>query len=103
LKTFILAILISVVFQAHAQDEGDGLDISEKRRLEKLEREVSNLGAERERARAAKQETHTQIKHNIRGITDRTRLDILEKRRLEKLEREVSNLGAERERARAAK
>ena len=54
MKTFILAILISVVFQAHAQDEGDRLDVSEKRRLEKLEREVSNLGAERARARAAK-------------------------------------------------
>ena len=78
-------------------------DISEKRRLEKLESEVSNLGAERERARAAKQETNTQIKHNIRSITDRTRLDISEKQRLEKLESEVSNLGAERERARAAK
>ncbi len=103
MKTFILAILISVVLQAHAQDEGDGLDVSEKRRLEKLEREVSKLGAERERARAAKQETNTQIKHKIRSIIDRTRLDISEKRRLEKLEREVYNLGAERERARAAK
>jgi coenzyme F420-reducing hydrogenase delta subunit len=102
MKAFILILLISVALQVHAQDGGGGQERSEKFRLEKLEKAVSELGAERERARAAKQEakTNTLIERNI---CDRTRLDLLESHRLEKLEKAVSELGAERQRARAAK
>ena len=105
MKAFILILLISVALQVHAQDGGGGQEFSEKFRLEKLERGVCELGAERERARAAKQEakTNTLIERNICDSNDRTRLDLLESHRLEKLEKAVSELGAERQRARAAK
>ena len=105
MKAFILILLISVALQVHAQDGGGGQELSEKSRLEKLERGVCKLGAERERARAAKQEakTNTLIERNICDSNDRIRLDLLESHRLEKLEKAVSELGAERQRARAAK
>jgi hypothetical protein len=101
MKAFILILLISVAFQVHAIDGGSGQELSEKRRLEKLERSVCELGAERERERAAKQgaQINTQIERNICDSNDRTRLDLLEGRRLEKLESGVSELGVERERA----
>lgn len=118
MKLFIFAILILVAFQVHAKDGVNKVDHAgkslldkgindEKHRLERLEMEVSRLGAERERARAAKQEatTTTQIKRNVHGVNGSKKFDFseIEKRRLEKLETEVSKLGAERERARAAK
>ena len=67
MKAFILILLISVALQVHAQDGGGGQELSEKSRLEKLEKAVCELGAERERARAAKQEakTNTLIERNI--------------------------------------
>jgi len=65
MKTFILAILISITFQVHAGD----LIFFNKYRLEKLENKSSNLGTEREQEwgqerREAK--TDTQVKVNER-------------------------------------
>lgn len=62
MKAFILILLISVALQVHAQDGGGGQELSEKFRLEKLERGFCELGAERERARAAKQEANQEVK-----------------------------------------
>ena len=105
MKAFILILLISVAFQVHAKNGDGGQELSEKRRLEKLERGVCELGAERERERAAKQgvQINTQSDRNFCDGNDGTKLDSLEKRRLEKLENGVSELGINRERARAAK
>jgi hypothetical protein len=117
LKLSIFVILVFVAFQLHAKDEVDKvnnvgklrldkLNHNENGRLEKLEVEVSKLGAERERARAAKQGvTITQTKHNVHGVNGSKNFDFLEieKHRLEELDIEVSKLGAERARIRATK
>lgn len=117
MKLPIFIILVLVVFQLHAKDgvdkvnnvgklRLDKLNHDENSRLEKLEVEVSKLGAERERARAAKQGvTITQTKSSDHGVNNSKKFDLLkiEKRRLEKLDLEVSKLGAERARVRDAK
>jgi uncharacterized protein (DUF2461 family) len=73
--------------------------ISNTERLEKLERGVAELGAERERARIIRQGIHddSEAKHNIINRNDKTTRVISNTERLEKLERGVSELGAERE------
>ena len=117
LKLSIFVILVLGALQLHAKDEVDKvnnvgklrldkLSHDENSRLEKLEVEVSKLGAERERARATKQgERMIQIKGSAHGINSSKKFDLLEieKRRLKKLDTEVSKLGAERARLRAAK
>ena len=102
MKISLLVILIFFSFQIYAKDTNNFLIISDKNRLERLEKGVAKLGAEREHARNIKQKYHNKLqdgnniifrnKKNIRIISD--------KERLEKLEQGVSNLGAERERAR---
>jgi len=62
MKTFILAILISITFQVHAGD----LIFFNKYRLEKLENKSSNLGTEREQEwgqerREAKADTQVKV------------------------------------------
>ncbi len=117
LKLYIFVILILGAFQLHAKDgvdkvnnvgklHLDKLNHDENSRLEKLEVEVSKLGAERERARAVKQGAPIiQTKGSAHGINGSKKFDILEieKRRLKKLDTEVSKLGAERARIRAAR
>ena len=117
LKLSIFVILALGAFQLYAKDGADKVNNvgklrldkvnhDENSRLEKLEVEVSKLGAERERARAAKQGVLIiQTKGNAHDINGSKKFDLLEieKRRLEKLDTEVSKLGAERARARAAK
>ena len=63
MKAFILILLISVAFQLHAKDGGNEQEFSENHRLEKMERGVSELGAEREQARAAKQKANQKVKY----------------------------------------
>ena len=77
--------------------------ISNTERLEKLERGVSELGAEHERARTIRQDTHddTETRHNIINPNNKTIQSISNTKRLERLEHEVLQLGAERERIRA--
>ncbi len=117
LKLSIFVILVLGALQLHAKDRVDKVNNVEKlrldklnhdenSRLEKLEVEVSKLGAERERARAAKQGVPIiQTEGNAHGNNGSKKLDLLEieKRRLKKLDTEVSKLGAERARVRAAK
>lgn len=105
MKVFIFILLTSATFQAHAENGDSGQELSEKRRLEKLEKGVCELGAERERERAAKQgaQINTQSDRNICDGIDGTKLDLLEKRRLEKFENAVLELGINRERERSEK
>ena len=102
MKTSFLVILTFLSFQIYAKDTNDFLIISDKNRLERLEKGVAKLGAEREHARNIKQEHHDELQngHNIIYRNKETTRIISDKERLEKLEQGVSNLGAERERAR---
>ncbi len=79
--------------------------ISDTERLEKLEQSVSNLGAERERARIISRGTHddSKIRHNAHNLNNRTIQSIANKERLERLERGVLQLGTKRERDRIQK
>jgi len=74
--------------------------ISNIERLERLENGVAELGAERERARTIRQDTHddTETRLNITNPTDKTKQSISSTKRLEY---EVLQLGAEREQIRA--
>jgi len=117
LKFSVFVILVLGAFELYAKDgvdkinnvgklRLDKLNYDENSRLEKLDIEVSKLGVERERARAAKQGvTMQQTKGSVHGINGSKKFNLLEieKHRLEKLDIEVSKLGAERARARAAK
>ena len=101
IKISTLIILTTLSFQLYAKEINDFPASLIKNRLEKLERGVAELGAERERARKIKQGIHigTETKHNINAVNKTTQV-ISDIERLEKLERGVSELGAERERTR---
>lgn len=103
IKISILIILTTLSFQLYAKETNAFPVSSDKNRLEKLERGVAELGAERERAREIRQGTHddTETRHNIINPNNKTTRVISDTERLEKLERGVSELGAERERIRA--
>ena len=102
MKFSLLVILAFFSFQIYAKDSNDFLIISDKNRLERLEKGVAKLGAEREHARNIKQENHNELQdgHNIIFRNKKNIRIISDKERIEKLEQGVSNMGAERERAR---
>ena len=103
IKISILVLLTIISFQLYAKVTNDILVTSNKNQQEKLERGVSELGAERERVRAISREIHhnTKTGYKINNPDYKATRIISNKERLEKLERGVSELGAKRERARA--
>jgi coenzyme F420-reducing hydrogenase delta subunit len=103
IKISILVLLTIISFQLYAKVTNDILVTSNKNQQEKLERGVSELGAERERVRAISREIHhnTKTGYKINNPDYKATRIISNKERLEKLERRVSELGAERKRARA--
>jgi polyhydroxyalkanoate synthesis regulator phasin len=103
IKISILIILTTLSSQLYAKETNAFPVSSDKNRLEKLERGVAELGAERERERKIRQGTHddTETRHNIINPNNKTTRVISDTERLEKLERGVAELGAERERIRA--
>ena len=103
IKISILVLLTIISFQLYAKDTNDIFVNSNKKRQEKLENGVSELGAERAHARAISQEIHDNTKtgYKINNPDYKATRIISNKERLEKLERGVSELGAERARARA--
>jgi len=102
IKISVLVILTTLSFQLYAKETNGFTVSSNKNRLEKLERGVAELGAERERARIIRQGTHddSETKHNIINPNNKTTRVISNTERLEKLEQGVAELGAERERIR---
>jgi coenzyme F420-reducing hydrogenase delta subunit len=103
IRISILIILTTLSFQLYAKETNNFPASSDKKRLEKLELGVAELGAERERARTIRQGTHDdkETRYNIINPSNKTTRVISNTERLEKLERGVSELGAERERIRA--
>lgn len=98
IKTSIFVLLAILSFQLYAENSNDISIISNKNRLDKLERGVSELGLERERARKTNQKIHDDIltRRKNNHLDNKAIRIISNKERLEKLEREVLQLGAER-------
>jgi hypothetical protein len=100
IRASILVILTALSFQLYAKETNYFPVSSNNNRLEKLELGVSELGAERERAREIRQGTHndTETEHNIINLNNKTIQSI--PTNTKQLELGVAELGAERERAR---